>query len=708
MKKLFLLFAVLPLLTFTSCFKENFDEPAEPTDPNLPVNFTIKQLKDWYVASGSELATITQDLTISGVVTADDKSGNFYKEMVIQDATGAIGIKINLSDFYTKYPIGRKVYVKLKGLNMGKYRDLIQLGGNIDSTSNPNSRELTYISASQANQAIIGGKLGELVNDTILTVEQINRLNRDIHMQYRKVIVRDVEFRCADLRFTYADAVNKIDQNRILKSVTDSLIVRTSAYSDFAATSVNPNRGEVAGILTVFGSTIQLKLRSVGDVNFKSVRNDKRCTGGPIVYQSVSIKDVRDLLGTSTSVSLSGLKFTGTVISDRVNQNVSSSRVVVIQDNTAGINFFLTANHSLNLNDLVEVTIDQATLKVFNNQVEISDLDPTKIVKIGTGNITPRVATIAEVLNNFSAWQSTLVTVKDAKLTSTATNYFGVSGRLNLTDASSNMQHITYSQATFRNTDFPTSTISMTGILLQNNADRLIAIRNLSDVVASSGGGGGGGGGSTQTLTTLGAVRTAFASGTRSFPNQYVEATVISDNTFAAFPTLNIVVQDNTGGIIVRFVANTTIPFVEGDKLKIDISALTIEEFNGALQLNNVPLSAVTKLAGGQFVTPTVLTIANLNANFERYESTLVEILSVGILPDPVKLNPTYAELKYAKDNLTNAEIGVFVRSLATFASDIYSGVIANKVIGVVSEANNVTAPSRTKSITIRKKADIQ
>ena len=63
---------------------------------------------------------IDTDVVIEGYVVSSDKSGNIYKSISIQDKyenpTAAIKIAVDQTDLYTKYNVGRKVYVNLKGL----------------------------------------------------------------------------------------------------------------------------------------------------------------------------------------------------------------------------------------------------------------------------------------------------------------------------------------------------------------------------------------------------------------------------------------------------------------------------------------------------------------------------------------------------------------------------------------------------------------
>ncbi|HRN46650.1 MAG TPA: DUF5689 domain-containing protein, partial [Niabella sp.] len=103
----------------SSCNKK-FDEPPLGTDPNITANLTIKDLKAMYSSIGN-FQKVNDDKVISGIVIADDRSGNFYKQIIIQDETGGIPILLDGNNVYTSYPVGRKVFVKVKGLMLGDY-----------------------------------------------------------------------------------------------------------------------------------------------------------------------------------------------------------------------------------------------------------------------------------------------------------------------------------------------------------------------------------------------------------------------------------------------------------------------------------------------------------------------------------------------------------------------------------------------------------
>ena len=61
------------------------------------------------------------------------------------------------------------------------------------------------------------------------------------------------------------------------------------------------------------------------------------------------------------------------------------------------------------------------------------------------------------------------------------------------------------------------------------------------------------------------------------------------------------------------------------------VSDIELSEFNQLMQINNIPLAAATKKSSGNTVTPRLATVAEINANFETWESTLVKITNANI-----------------------------------------------------------------------------
>lgn len=168
---------ILALVALVSCqslieewqpvFTFNDNAPAEAktyTDASIKEEFgvsaftTIADLKLQYKnRTQAELSkglghTIKDNIWIKGRVISDDKSGNIYREMYIQDETGAIDLKLGKSSLYSEFCLGQMVYVHCTDLCIGSYEGMPQLGLQADNTST-NEYESSYIDV----QAIIDG-----------------------------------------------------------------------------------------------------------------------------------------------------------------------------------------------------------------------------------------------------------------------------------------------------------------------------------------------------------------------------------------------------------------------------------------------------------------------------------------------------------------------------------------------------------------------
>jgi len=129
-----LLASCLFLALLASCqewdpvFTGNYGEPPEREPVMAMVNTTIAELKQLYVDNGGKAVEITKNVVIGGQVVSSDRSGNVYRELYIQDETGAIAVKVGKSSLYSDYRPGQWVYVDCAGLTLGAYSGMPQLG----------------------------------------------------------------------------------------------------------------------------------------------------------------------------------------------------------------------------------------------------------------------------------------------------------------------------------------------------------------------------------------------------------------------------------------------------------------------------------------------------------------------------------------------------------------------------------------------------
>ncbi len=171
-----LLASCLFLALLASCqewdpvFTGTYDEPAKREPVMAVVNTTIAELKQLYLDNGKAVE-ITRNLVIGGQVVSSDRSGNVYRELYIQDQTGGLAIKVGKSSLYSDYRVGQWVYVDCKGLTLGSYRGMPQLGVEDESgaelsfeveTFNPSGTTLVWVKVPSLSSATDGGFKSDL------------------------------------------------------------------------------------------------------------------------------------------------------------------------------------------------------------------------------------------------------------------------------------------------------------------------------------------------------------------------------------------------------------------------------------------------------------------------------------------------------------------------------------------------------------------
>lgn len=138
--------AAVSLAALVSCdewepvFTGDYGKADVYTPVTLTPNTTILDLKKLYTTPGTPV-TISDDIVIGGQVISEDRSGNVYKSLYIQDETGGIELKLGKNGLYNDYKLGQWVYVKCSGLTLGAYNGMVQLGWE----SNDSKYETSYI-----------------------------------------------------------------------------------------------------------------------------------------------------------------------------------------------------------------------------------------------------------------------------------------------------------------------------------------------------------------------------------------------------------------------------------------------------------------------------------------------------------------------------------------------------------------------------------
>jgi len=223
-------------LMFTSCKKEYVEPPIQ----DLPIGtvYTIDEILA--MESGT---VFTEDASVYGIVTADEQSGNLYKTAFIQDRATGAAIELYLTA-PSGVRIGDSIRVYLKGVTYATYFNLPQL------------------SNFEADGHIIILANNKPIQPAKTTIAEINQ------GKYLAGLVRLENVKFTEQN-TFADPATY--GNRTLADPTDysqTVIVRTSNYANFAYDSLPQGTGNLVAIAAVYNSTWQLYIRSIHELEF--------------------------------------------------------------------------------------------------------------------------------------------------------------------------------------------------------------------------------------------------------------------------------------------------------------------------------------------------------------------------------------------------------------------------------------------------------
>ena len=257
----------------TACMDKDWEAPQfdEPLYGNNSIMkeegdkvITIGELKEKYSslinASTDGVKEITDDWQLQVVVNGNDEGGNLYKQISVQDPTGAIIVGINGSNLYPYMPVGQQLLINLKGLHIGGYRKQAQIG------------------------ALYNGSIGRMDTDVW---EQHVRLLKEGEIEAK---VDTVDFDENADKYILSGRIVKLSgvtisgegtqvlapedgsvtlssncANRLINGKS-SLVLRTSSYSKFANMAIPKGKADVYGVCTRYNNTWQILMRTESDL----------------------------------------------------------------------------------------------------------------------------------------------------------------------------------------------------------------------------------------------------------------------------------------------------------------------------------------------------------------------------------------------------------------------------------------------------------
>ncbi|EDM45472.1 hypothetical protein SCB49_06682 [unidentified eubacterium SCB49] len=265
---------------FTSCIKDDEFEVPDTTVTEVDIDGTIIDIDDLYDTWAQNLATTQEDtftfektdLYISGYVISSDESGNFFEEIVVQNKaenpTRGVRILIDVNPLFTKYEIGRKLFIKLEGLTVG-----LLSNGSLTLGLKEATNTVEKIPAAQEEAYLIRGLEVSRIFPTIKTLSQISEADTNTLIQ-----LPAAQFTASQIELSYAnEETDLFDGDRLVESCSmdgGSILFQTSTYSDFKAINLPDGSGTLTAILAkdFFGENFALSIRDTDDIVFEGTR----------------------------------------------------------------------------------------------------------------------------------------------------------------------------------------------------------------------------------------------------------------------------------------------------------------------------------------------------------------------------------------------------------------------------------------------------
>ena len=286
MKKIKFIALAFLALTLGSCMGDGYAAP-DLTDKVPAAPYGNNSLKEKNVISIADLKTqfatvianssyklIEKDMMIKAVVTGNDVSGNIYNQVSVQDASGAIIIAINGSGLSGYLPVGQEILVNLKGLYIGSYKKLPQIGG-VNTKISDGTLSMGKIERAVWNQHFKILNPGEADASTVEPEEfDLTKLTDASYMEAnvcKLMTLKKVKFASANGTNVWAPkdtntSLELIDAETGKRISSSNLVVRNSGYSKFANEVVPQGVFDITGIFTRFGDTWQIVLRNTDDL----------------------------------------------------------------------------------------------------------------------------------------------------------------------------------------------------------------------------------------------------------------------------------------------------------------------------------------------------------------------------------------------------------------------------------------------------------
>ncbi|MBU8883603.1 choice-of-anchor J domain-containing protein [Kaistella sp. DKR-2] len=339
-----ILFIAFASLLVTGCVHDD-----KYNDPNLDnyqckdltATMTITQVKALH-GSTRYVFPANSTAIMEGYVSSTDESGNIYKTIYIQDdpvnPTEGFTISVDAVSTYTKYPQGSKIYIELKGLALGTYGGLVQLGIEDDKAIATGADAVSRIPEKAMPAHIF--RSCTIRKNIIPKVMTLTQMSSNDKLLGALIQVNDAEFDQKVLCNIYAPEGFTVDRQLNDPTLSSTArVVRNSGFASFANQLLPAGKGKFIGIFSKFNSSYQMYINKVSDLaDMTHFPRKDGITTNPcgLDQASLTAKTVAEVKQLASVLPISGdFLLKGKVTAnDQTNNFV---RQIYIEDATGGI-----------------------------------------------------------------------------------------------------------------------------------------------------------------------------------------------------------------------------------------------------------------------------------------------------------------------------------------------------------------------------------
>lgn len=245
-----------------------FNEPPFGNEEIGEATYTISELKRKYFSTinSNSVQEIFEDIIIEGVVVANDESGNIYKQIIINDSTGAIVVWIDDVKLYLKHARGQRVRLNCKGLHIGGYGKMAIICAE-DDFYDATIRLNKYIYSHHVR--IIGHPdltqpemQPETIDDTFFTYANKNNLAKFVRLEGVEIVEADgITTWAPEEKSNFSNIVE-----RIIKIGNTKVVLRISTYANFANDVIPTGKLNINGVMTRYNDYWQLAISHTTDI----------------------------------------------------------------------------------------------------------------------------------------------------------------------------------------------------------------------------------------------------------------------------------------------------------------------------------------------------------------------------------------------------------------------------------------------------------